>query len=117
MPRRRLCLNQAPDLNLKVKWPSASHYDQKQFFFFFFLFWRKKAQAKAKNEAPQQSRYAGLNRTLPLTRRVKIGLCAQNEDTIVGSVVNTTGRAYVISYKERRIFILISYNFASQLRH
>ena len=26
----------------------------------------------------------------------EIGLCAQNKDTILGSIVNTNGRAYVI---------------------
>ena len=38
------------------------------------------------------------------------GLCAQHIDTILGSIVNTLGRAYVMVEREReRNFTLISY--------
>jgi hypothetical protein len=38
----------------------------------------------------------------------EIGLCAQNKDTVLGSVVNRLGRANVITYSERRIFFFTS---------
>ena len=39
-----------------------------------------------------------------------VKLCVQNEVSILGSLVETIGRVYVITYRER-ILTLTSYNF------
>ena len=47
----------------------------------------------------------------------EIGLCAQNKDSVLGSLINRSGRVYVIAQRERRIFTLTSCTFASQHRY
>lgn len=37
----------------------------------------------------------------------EFGLCAQNIDTILDSIVYTIGRAFVINWKRKRIFSFI----------
>ena len=41
----------------------------------------------------------------------EFGLCAQNIDTILDSIVNTIGTVYVINWKRKRIFNLTSYDY------
>jgi hypothetical protein len=41
---------------------------------------------------------------------------AQNIDTVLGSIVNTVGRAYLIAFERTRISTSTSYDFASELQ-
>jgi hypothetical protein len=41
----------------------------------------------------------------------EVGLCAQNIDTILDSIVNTIGRVYVINWKRERNFNFTSYDY------